>query len=903
VTIASVSFNGGEVSDLMDGRPDLQRVKSGCKLLRNTVCLGQGPATRRAGLFFINASVETNVNNAVKLIPFNFSTVESRVLEFFDWRFRIIKDDEYVKLSYTPSAWATPVDYARGDVVREATRDFYCMFGHDSTDATKRPISGGQWELYWNELEQVGSDTIFEAFSPYSDDFLATLWYKQSKDIIYLANPNVKPVKISRRADDDWIFEYVDFIPDTEVPTGLGVTSTVGSATPNKRNYRYLITAIDADDGAESLVTEEVSISTSILNSIDGNYNTLWWWENVVEPLEYRIYRYEIGIYGYIGSTSHAPQLFLNEPPSNEVVALVAGTVYILMMEGTGRVTTTLDGGYAEEGIPLFWTTAGGNETFTISAGTCTRWQLTAALLFDDDNIAADIEDSPPEHIEPFVGAGNFPSIVFFWSQRLGWASTNNEPFTHWLSPKGLFESLAASVPPQPDDAITATLAVEQANKVQWVEGDRVLISGTTENEWALGKADEPLVPATADFYRQENVGSEPIPPLLIGSTILFVQRGGSVIQEISYAFTNDRYKAKDISIIASHLLDGKSVISWCYQKRPYSIVWMILSDNTLVAMTYMPNHDVIGWHRHDTKNGVLFDICCSNGDAEDIVTISLQRWVAFGMRRYNERLHSFFVRDSDPANAFFVDSGVKYNCYDQTAGNNLTLSDLTGSITATAVNDYFTAKDVGQSLVARDSIGTFKGSMTIVSVTAKVATGEVSWPFSGLTYSGSLWGVRGVEITDIAYHLRGETVKIWADGAEQAERVVEASGTVILDVPAEQVTIGLQMISDIIPTRPELSAQQGNTTLTKKYKISTAKLRLYKSMGVKVGKNEDQLSEIISHDAYDPRLPQLVSGDRDVSADTGWDDDEWEFLIRADGPAPMTISAIVYDVEVAEEI
>jgi hypothetical protein len=880
-------------------------VKSGCKLLRNTVCLAHGPATRRAGLFFINESVSTYVPNAIKLIPFNFSTVESRVLEFYNEKFRVIKDDAYVVLSIVPATYSASVDYVKGDLVRNAALDYYCLQPNGPSTAVKNPATE---PTYWMVLVRSGDTSYVDIPTPYTLADLPTLWYKQSRDVIYIASPNHPPAKISRYADDNWIHEEIDFLPITEIPTGLGVTATITTPTTNKRNYRYLITAINAVNGEESLVSDEIGILTSILSSSKPNYNTLWWWRNSVDPLEYRVYKYDLGVFGYIGSCPTYPQLFTQDsgPPSppTETVNLTIGKQYILMVEGTGSVNAPTYG-TATEGAPLVFTASAASENFTVT-GSITRWQLTSALLFDDDNIAADVEDSPPDYKNPFVGAGNYPSIVFFWSQRLGWAAPDNFPFTHWLSPKGLFESLAASTPtPDPDDSIEATLAVEQANRVQWVEGDRVLISGTTENEWALGKADEPLLPDTADFFRKENVGSEGIPPLLIGSTILFVQRGGDVVQEISYSFTNDSYKAKEISIVASHLLDGRQIMDWCYQKRPYSVVWMILDDNSLVGMTYMPEHEVIGWHRHDTYLGGFGYICCSNGGSEDIVTLSVVRVVDGALRRYNERLDTFFIKETEAKNAFFVDSGVKFDIFEDTIGVDLTLDSLSGTVVATVDSGtYFETRHIFQELRVVNLAGEVIGAMTITSQTGTTATGTTTTDFTSLNLTGGTWGVYGVVLKDIAYHLRGETVKVWADGAEQEEKVVGSTGTVTLDLPAEKVAIGLQMISDVIPTRPELATQVGdNTTLTKKYKISTANLRLYKSMAVKVGKNEDQLEDIIARDAYDPANPQLVSGDKDVSADTGWDSDEWEFLIRADGPAPMTLSAIVYDVEIAEDL
>lgn len=445
----------------------------------------------------------------------------------------------------------------------------------------------------------------------------------------------------------------------------------------------------------------------------------------------------------------------------------------------------------------------------------------TSVNTFTDNNIGADTEDTPPSAEDPFVGAGNYPSIAFFWQQRLGWAASDNKPFTIWMSPSAQLESLAASTPPADDDAITATLATKQANRIQWVEADRALALGTTGNEWTMGAADNSvLTPDTTSFNWQGSKGSEFIQALQAGDTLLFVQRGGDVIREFSYSYVNDKYDSPDVSIISSHLLYNKQIKSWAYQLSPFSVVWAVLSDGSMVGVTYVREHQVVAWHWHET-DGVIEDICCVPGQGYDKVWMIVRRTVNGVTYRYVERMMDFFVRYTSPTGAWFVDSGVRYQ----------------GAATTT--------------------------------------------------------------LTAIAPHLVGKTVRIWADGAEQKPKTVAADGTVTLDSAASDVVVGLNFVSDLIPARPEVSASDG-TTMTRVYKVSRATIRLYRSMGVQAGRDLASLEDVIVHDASDPLDPALFTGDESVPIDTGWTD-EWEFLIRAEGPVPMTVLAVVYDAEIGD--
>ncbi len=690
-TPISQSFNGGEMSDLMKARPDQPRYQAGCNTLLNAICLPQGPATRRPGLRYLGEVKETTLSNDVILVPFVFSTTESRVMEF-----------------------------------------------------------GNNYIRFWSGDALIGAP--YEVVTTYTAAQLRDMRFAQSNDVVYIAHPDHAPAKLSRLSDTSWTLEDINFIPETPTPTGVGVANTTGVATSGKQTYKYVVTAIHATTGEESLPSTVASITADLLNKTDGNYNDITWTAVSPAPLEYRVYKYEAGLYGYIGTAT------------------------------------------------------------------------SPTVTFRDDNIGADEDDTPPSGENPFDGSDDYPSIVFLWQQRLGWAATNNKPFTVWLSPSAQFESMSASKPPADDDAIEKTLAAIQSNRIQWVEGDRSLVMGTTGNEWSMGSTDgEALTPAGGGFSKQGSKGSESIPAISTGDSLLYVQRGGDIIREFAYSYTVDRYESPDASIISSHLLDERKVVNWCYQTIPYSVVWIVMDDGSLISMTYVREHEVVGWHRHET-DGIVEDVCAIPGtEGYDLVYAVVKRNVDGDDVRFVERMDNYFIRIDDPSDAFFVDAGVTYD----------------GAATTT--------------------------------------------------------------LTAIAAHLVGETVKIWADGAERPDMVVPAGGTLELTKEASKVHVGLPFVSDVAPTRPEIVAPEG-TSLTRVYKVANANVKLYRSMGVKAGATPDELEEILVHDASDPLPPAYVTSDHELPVDNGWDED-WEFTIRADGAGPMTVLAVVYDVEIGETL
>ena len=79
-TLALNSFVSGEFSAKLDGRQDFAKYNTSCKTLENFLIHPQGAATRRVGTQFI-AEVKSSAAKT-RLIPFEFSTVQTYVLEF-----------------------------------------------------------------------------------------------------------------------------------------------------------------------------------------------------------------------------------------------------------------------------------------------------------------------------------------------------------------------------------------------------------------------------------------------------------------------------------------------------------------------------------------------------------------------------------------------------------------------------------------------------------------------------------------------------------------------------------------------------------------------------------------------------------------------------------------------------
>lgn len=72
------SFNAGELSPLLSTREDLAKFQSGCEVMENLFPLPQGAAQKRPGTKYVATAKDAA---KVRLLPFQFSTTQSYVLE------------------------------------------------------------------------------------------------------------------------------------------------------------------------------------------------------------------------------------------------------------------------------------------------------------------------------------------------------------------------------------------------------------------------------------------------------------------------------------------------------------------------------------------------------------------------------------------------------------------------------------------------------------------------------------------------------------------------------------------------------------------------------------------------------------------------------------------------------
>ena len=280
-------------------------------------------------------------------------------------------------------------------------------------------------------------------------------------------------------------------------------------------------------------------------------------------------------------------------------------------------------------------------------------------LSYRDYNVSPSLSEGPPKYEDPFPD-GDYPRAVSFFEQRLVFASTPKRPQTIWMSKSGDYTNFAAYTPQMADSPWEGTVVSPTMSQVVWMAPLRSLVVGATMVEWEISSTQGPFSASTAKSTPQSYNGSDRLPAIIIGDTILHIARSGAQVRDLKYAFDADAYGGTDRSILASHLLEKERILDWTYQQHPDSVVWMVRSDGLLLGMTFQAEHDVIAWHRQVT-DGSFHAVCSVPNGHNDVLYAVVKREVKGASRWFMERLADRYI-DGDYSLNSFLDCSVIYD-------------------------------------------------------------------------------------------------------------------------------------------------------------------------------------------------------------------------------------------------
>ncbi len=485
-----------------------------------------------------------------------------------------------------------------------------------------------------------------------------------------------------------------------------------------------------------------------------------------------------------------------------------------------------------------------------------------------------------------------FPRTATFENDRLVPAGNSWEPQRLWGSVIGDYENHRAGT--NDDDAYRHRIGSQKANVIKSILSEKHLLVLTNGGEWIVGIYGEYISPSNAPRKRESAFGSTDVMPLSTGDITLYLQKPGKTVRGFKYDYQSDGYAGDNLSLMAEHLTKSNIITEMAYQQSPNQIIWCVRNDGVLLGLTYMPEHKVIAWHRHDTEGA--FESCATiPGEEEDELWTICNRTVGATTVRYIELLDPAF-KGTETYSAFFLDSGLSYNgapfiITDASQTDPVVLELVGHSLTT---GNILRTTGVGGMTELNYSNWTVGATTTdTVELTGASGTGYTAYTSGGIAKKAVVT-LSGLD------HLAGESISILADGAVVGDETVSASGTITLDNAAGTVHAGLSYECDLETLNIDVPLDIGTLQGMIK-KIIGVSLRVYNSFGAWIGPDEDNLKEIMfwtSDDYLTGAPPGLYTGDKTGEANFNYSE-KGRVFIRHQAPLPMTILGIITEIEV----
>lgn len=530
---------------------------------------------------------------------------------------------------------------------------------------------------------------------------------------------------------------------------------------------------------------------------------------------------------------------------------------------------------------------------------------------FTDNGFVADPSISPPITRNPFPGAGDFPGTCSYYQQRLVLARTNNKPETTYTSRTAMFDNFTISSPLQDDDAVTFTIAGRKVNEVRHLVEIGELVILTAGGEWVvLGDADGTLRANQPPNLKQIGYnGASDVIPAVINNSLIYVQARGNVVRDLRNEVTasgGSTYNGRDLTVFSGHLFTKKTIVRMDYAQIPNSVVWAVRSDGKLLGLTYLREHEVWGWHIHDT-DGFYEDVCVVPEGDEDAVYVIVRRIINGVTKRYIERFASREFTDIE-VDALFLDSFLTYDGRN-TTGTTMTLSTGAGwtvddSITVTASAGVFVPADVGNDFILYVTAvdGTeYEVAIRVATYTDAshvIGTPSKTVPVQLRGVATAVW-TRAVDNVTGLGHLALKDVGVFADGNVIASPnnddydvlTVSGGGNLALDRPYGVIHVGLPYLSDFQTLDLDIAGEQ---IRDRRKNITHISLLVQSSRGIFAGPDEDNLDELQPTPVVDFGEPwPLETGIVEMAIANTWEE-SGSFLVRQKDPLPLTILSAI---------
>lgn len=925
--IIQPSMSRGELAEGLQGRVDTALYQVALKTAKNVVVHSTGGASKRPPTRYV-APVKDH-SYAPRLIPFKFTNGDEYAIELGDEYIRFIRADNHVTEDALVVSGATQADpcvittstphgYSNGDEVFIDSivgmtelngRRFIAANVTSTTLQLTDQVTGADIDATGYTAYSSGGTIakIYELTSPYAIADVDNIKYSQTADVIKLTHPDYKVRELTRSGANSWAIAEAFFGTNTARPNSVSVTAnSTGAATVS-----YKVTAIDADTGEESLagIWGTTATITGITKANPAVVTTSAAHSFLTDD--------DVHIFGLTGMDE------INERDFR--INVLSTTTFELVGEDSTNYTTYGSGGTA--GLMLVRITNSAepvDNTVSWSAVTnASRYSVyresnsvfgligeTTTTSYRDVADAIDLTISPPEYTDPFRTVDSYPAAIGSYEQRQVYGGSNNAPDTSYFSQIGNKNNLNVSIPTQDSDAITATVPSDSLIEIRhYVTGQDLLVFGANGEVRINSGSDAAFTPSSISQKEQSTWGCSHLRPLKIGNRVIFVPEDLETVRDLQFSLEIEGYRGGDISLFAKHLLEGYTLKDWCFVRTPDPRVYMVRSDGKVITLTLQDDQAVVAWTWWQTDG--FFErstvaVRPTSADTKAQAYFVVKRTINGNTVRYIERT---IENDFDTVEeACFLDCSLTYDVPITISGVTSANPVVVTTSSAHGLSDGDQVRLFGITWATTDDNEDQPDQLNRnryyvankTSTTFELATSKGDG-IDGSAFSAYVSGgvVRKcVSTVTGLHHLEGQTVTALADGAV-VENLTVSGGAVTLPAVASLVHFGFNYIADIetldiTDPRRVVEGEQKN--------ITEVTLKLYKSRGVNVGPDGDNLVEIKDRGPLDyNRVQDVYSLVKKVTVEEKWNSNG-RILVRQKYPLPMTVLYIAPTVDLTRE-
>lgn len=855
-SVIQPSFSAGEVAPQYQGRVDMDKYHAGLALMKNWFVDTRGGASTREGTLFLGRAAISEFN--VVLIPFQFSVLQTYALEFGHHYIRFYtQGEQLVETAKTITG------------ITQATQALVIAPGHGYVNGNEVSIGGvvGMTQVNGRNFLISGATTnsfILQdlngtpvdstTYNAYGGSGTVARVYQISTPYDQIDLPLLKYTQSA----DTLTLTHQKYPPADLTRSG----STTWTLTP---------ITFASSIGAPSRPT--------CVASIDGDGTE---------------YNYVVTVISAADGEESLPSLE-GEVLNSKTMSLVVGAfITVTWPAVAGALQYNV---YRQREVP----------SSTDSPGALFGYiGTTTTTSFVDCDLEPNFAIVPPYAANPFIGAGNYPGCATYIQQRKCFAGSINSPQNFWMTRPGNFKNMNLSLVSQPSDAISATLAAQQVNAIQYLVQMSSLIALTTSGAFQITGNDQnaDITPTSIRAVALAYSGcNAQVVPQTINYDVLYVPYLGAAVYDLTYNYILQSFNGEDISVLSSHLFYNHNILNWSWEEQPLKRLWTVRDDGILLCLTYFKSQNLYGWSQHQTQ-GYFNSVCTIPENGVNATYAVVTRFVpGYGYAKYIERFAKRTL-DGDIGLAHCVDAGLKYP-YMTPPGilnvkSSLAMSDpnfLQNGDTVTMTTDTYSFPSNCAGWALR-----FNGGKVIITqwVTANNVIGTVVFPLqTSLPSPVDAWSiVAPTSKVSGLDHLDGLEVTGLADGSLIPLTTV-VNGSITLPNPATDIVIGLPYICQI----QTLPLDIGEPTVQgKRKRLLAVTMRVVNSRGLAAGSDFNsltQVKEMTRSNSLGMAVP-LITGDQRLNFKSQWDE-RGQLCVQQSYPFPSTITALIPEIEIGD--